>query len=188
MSVLPSMIDRNAHCNTCNDAKCLYKQCNISTSIYNMKWVQFNSVSESCLTPGLDRSTPGFPVHHQLPWFAQIHVHWVGEVMSNSSRPHGLQPTSLLHPWDFPGKSTGVSYHCHLRKRSLVLPILLFSSISLHWSVRKGFLSLLAILWNSAFKWTYLSFSPLLFTFLVTVICKAPQPAVSLFCFTLSWG
>ena len=23
------------------------------------------------------------------------------------SRPHGLQPTRLLRPWDFPGKSTG---------------------------------------------------------------------------------
>ena len=38
-------------------------------------------------------------------------------------------------------------------KRSLVFPILLFSSVSLHWSLRKVFLSLLAILWNSAFKW-----------------------------------
>ena len=47
-------------------------------------------------------------------------------------------------------------------KRSLVFPILLFSSIYLHWSLRKTFLSLLAILWNSAFKWEYLSFSPLL--------------------------
>ena len=28
--------------------------------------------------------------------------------MSDSSRPHGLQPTRLLRPWDFPGKSTGV--------------------------------------------------------------------------------
>ena len=26
----------------------------------------------------------------------------------------GLQPTRLLHPWDFPGKSTGVSCHCLL--------------------------------------------------------------------------
>ena len=26
--------------------------------------------------------------------------------------PHGLQPTRLLHPWDFPGKSTGVGCHC----------------------------------------------------------------------------
>ena len=46
-------------------------------------------------------------------------------------------------------------------KRSLVFPILLFSSISLHWSLMKAFLSLLAILWNSAFRWVYLSFSPL---------------------------
>ena len=38
-------------------------------------------------------------------------------------------------------------------KRSVVFPILLFSSISLHWSLRKAFFSLLAILWNSAFKW-----------------------------------
>ena len=48
-------------------------------------------------------------------------------------------------------------------KRSLVFPILLFSSISLHWSLRKAFLSLLAILWNSALRCFYLSFSALLF-------------------------
>ena len=46
-------------------------------------------------------------------------------------------------------------------KRSLVFPILLFSSISLHWLLRKAFLSLLAILWNSAFTWVFFSFSPL---------------------------
>ena len=45
----------------------------------------------------------------------------------------------------------------------LVFPFLLFSSISLHWSLRKAFLSLLGILWNSAFKWVYLSFSPFAF-------------------------
>ena len=40
--------------------------------------------------------------------------------------------------------------------------------------LRKAFLSLLAILWSSAFKWVYLSFSPLLFTSLLfTAICKA---------------
>ena len=31
--------------------------------------------------------------------------------MSNSLRPHGLWPTWLLHPWDFPGKNTGVGCH-----------------------------------------------------------------------------
>ena len=52
----------------------------------------------------------------------------------------------------------------HFLKRSLVLPVLLFSSVSLPWSLRKAFLPLLAILWNSAFRWIYLSFSPLPFT------------------------
>ena len=59
-------------------------------------------------------------------------------------------------------------------KRSLVFPILLFSSISLHWLLRKAFLSLPVILWNSEFKWEYLSFSPSLFaSLLFTAICKA---------------
>ena len=32
-------------------------------------------------------------------------------VVSDSVRPHGLQPTRLLHPWDSPGKNTGVGCH-----------------------------------------------------------------------------
>ena len=47
-----------------------------------------------------------------LPFPSPMHesekLKWSCSVMSNSSRPHGLQPTRLLHPWDFPGKSTGV--------------------------------------------------------------------------------
>ena len=35
----------------------------------------------------------------------------VTAVMSDSVRPHGLQPTRLLHPWDSPGKNTGVGCH-----------------------------------------------------------------------------
>ena len=59
-------------------------------------------------------------------------------------------------------------------KRSLVVPILLFSSISLHWSLRKAFLSFLDILWSSTFKWVYLSFCPLPFTSILSIaICKA---------------
>ena len=42
--------------------------------------------------------------------------------MSDSSQPHGLQPTRLLHPWDFPGKSTGVGCHCLLKSRDITLP------------------------------------------------------------------
>ena len=59
-------------------------------------------------------------------------------------------------------------------KRYLVFLILLFSSVSLHWSLRKAFFSLLDILWNSAFRWVYLYFSPLSFTSLLfSAICKA---------------
>ena len=36
------------------------------------------------------------------------------ESVSDSSRSHGLEPTRLLCPWDFPGKSTGVGCHCHI--------------------------------------------------------------------------
>ena len=39
---------------------------------------------------------------------------WSRSFVSYSSRPHGLQPTRLLHTWDFPGKSTGVSCQCLL--------------------------------------------------------------------------
>ena len=74
-------------------------------------------------------------------------------------------------------------------KRSLVFPILLFSSISLHWSLRKAFLSLLAILWNSALKWEYLSFSPLPFTSLLfSAISKASSDNRFAFLHFFSFG
>ena len=49
------------------------------------------------------------PMHESEKW------KWSRSVMSDSSRAHGLQPTRLLCPWDFPGKSTGVGCHCLLR-------------------------------------------------------------------------
>ena len=74
-------------------------------------------------------------------------------------------------------------------KRSLVFPILLFSSISLHWSLRKAFSSLLAVLWNSAFKWIYFSFSPLLFaSLLFSAICKASLDSHFVFLHFFSLG
>ena len=40
---------------------------------------------------------------------------WSHSVVSDSLQPHGLQPTRLLCPWDFLGKSTGVGCHCLLQ-------------------------------------------------------------------------
>ena len=54
--------------------------------------VQFSSVTQSCptLCDPMGCSIPGLPVHHQLPEFTQIHVHWVSDA---------IQPShSLLSP------------------------------------------------------------------------------------------
>ena len=70
-------------------------------------------------------------------------------------------------------RTISVLYGAHLgMKCSLRIPILSFSSISFHLSLRKAFLSLLAILWNSAFKWVYISFSPLPLTSLLFLPCS----------------
>ena len=67
-------------------------------------------------------------------------------------------------------------------KRSLVFSILLFSCISLHWLLgRLSYFSL--ILWNSAFRWVYLFFSPLPFTFLSQLFVRPPQVTIFLFAF-----
>ena len=50
---------------------------------------QFSSVAQSCLTfcDAMNRSTPGLPVHHQLPEFTKTHVHRVRDA---------IQPSHLL--------------------------------------------------------------------------------------------
>ena len=68
-----------------------------------------------------------------LPFPSPLHESekWKGSrsVVSDSSQPHELQPTRLLHPWDPPGKSTGVGCHCLLRHRPWFYP----KSTSLTW-------------------------------------------------------
>ena len=50
------------------------------------KIIYFSVVTQSRLTLcyPMDCSTPGFPVHHQLPELAQTHVHWVGDAIHPS--------------------------------------------------------------------------------------------------------
>jgi len=64
------------------------------------------------------------PMHESEKW------KWSRSVVSDSSRPHGLQPTRLLRPWDFPGKSTGVGCHCLLHLLTWVLWISLPSALT----------------------------------------------------------
>ena len=81
---------------------------------------------QSCptLCDPIDGSPPGSPV----PRILQARtLEWVAISFSNAWKwkvkvkscptlrdPSGLQPTRFLHPWDFPGKSTGVGCHCLL--------------------------------------------------------------------------
>ena len=61
---------------------------------------QFSSVTQSYLTlcDSMDCSSPGFPVHHQLPELTQTHVHRVGDAIQPS---HPLS-SPLLLPSIFP--------------------------------------------------------------------------------------
>ena len=64
--------------------------------------VQFSSVAQSCLTlcDPMNRSTPGLPVHHQLPEFTQTHVHRVGDAIQPShplSSPSPPAPNPSQH-------------------------------------------------------------------------------------------
>ena len=63
----------------------------------NQLSVQFSSVAQSCptLCDPMNRSTPGLPVHHQLPEFTQTHVHRDGDAIQPS---HPLSSPSPLAP------------------------------------------------------------------------------------------
>ena len=67
--------------------------------IYN---IQFSSVNQLYLTlcNPMNRSTPGLPVHHQLPKFTQTHVHRVGDAIQPShplSSPSPPAPNPSQH-------------------------------------------------------------------------------------------
>ena len=53
---------------------------------------------------------------HQIIITLKWKKKWSHSVVSDSSRPHGLQPIRLFHPWDFPGKRTGVGCHFLLQR------------------------------------------------------------------------
>ena len=89
-----------------------------SIRLSNSANVQFEkmyccSVAKSCLTlwDPMDCSTPGFPILHYLPEYAQTHFRWVSEAIQPShplwtpspyALNHGLFPTSWLFTFRWP--------------------------------------------------------------------------------------
>ena len=110
--------------------------------LLQFSWVQ--SLSQ-CLTlcDPMNLSTPGLPVHHQLPEFTEAHVHWVSDAIQPShplSSPSPLDPNPSQHQ-SFPmsqlfawgGQSIGVS------ASALVLPMNTQDWCRLEWA---GWISL----------------------------------------------
>ena len=70
-------------------------------SLRDLCSVQFSSVAQSCptLCKPMNRSTPGLPVHHQLPEFTKTHVHRVHDailiLMPSPPAPNPSQHQSL---------------------------------------------------------------------------------------------
>ena len=65
-----------------------------------MSSVQFSSVTHSCLTlcDPMNCSMPGLPVHHQLPEFAQTHVHQVSDAIQPSHPLSSPSPPAPIPP------------------------------------------------------------------------------------------
>ena len=79
----------------------------LNSEILHRNDYQFSSITQSCLTlcDPMNRSTPGFPDHHQLPEFTQTHVHQVSDAIQPShplSSPSPPAPNPSQHQSLFP--------------------------------------------------------------------------------------
>ena len=87
------------HPNSCASSRWCHPTISSSAEEYS---VQFSSVAQSCptLCDPMKHSTPGLPVHHQLPEFTQVHVHRVGDAIQPShplSSPSPPAPNPSQH-------------------------------------------------------------------------------------------
>ena len=86
-------------------------------SRFSRAWLFVTSWSVACQPPpplGFSRQEHWSGLPFPSPMHESENWKWSRSVLSDSSRPHGLQPTRLLRPWDFPGKSPGVGHQCLL--------------------------------------------------------------------------
>ena len=92
--------------------------------------IQFSSVAQLCLTlyDPMNRSTPGLPVHHQLPEFTQTNIHQVSDA---------IQPSHpLLFP--FPPATNPLTIRVFSNESTLSIRWPKYWSFSLNISPSKG--------------------------------------------------
>ena len=79
----------------------------VRIKIFNLVFssVQYSSVTQSCptLCDPMNRSTPGLPVHHQLPEFTQTHIYRVSDA---------IQPSHPLSSPSPPAPSVSNALYC----------------------------------------------------------------------------
>ena len=123
------------------------KRWNLEPITQNEVGQKFRSVARSGLTlcDPMDCSTPGFPVHHQLPELTQVHVHWVSDAIQPSHPLPSPSPSvfkSFPASGSFPmsqffasgGQSIGVSASASVLPMNIQdwFPLGLFSLFFLH--------------------------------------------------------
>ena len=76
--------------------------------LFSKALVYKGSLQSTC-----NKGSKELSIKFAAPICRNYHIAWVLSlsVMSNSLQLHGLQPTRLHHPWNFPGKNTGVGSH-----------------------------------------------------------------------------
>ena len=94
------------------------------------------------------------------PTLTSIHDYW---------KNHSFDYMDLC----WPKNASAFLIHCLIFLRPQVFPIILFFSISLHCSLKKAFLYLLAILWNSIFRWYIFPFPLCLYFSSFSAVFKA---------------
>ena len=69
---------------------------------------RFSSVTQLCLNlcDPMNHSTPGLPVHHQLPEFTQTHVHQVSDAIQPSHPLSSPSPPASSCPQSFPASGS----------------------------------------------------------------------------------
>ena len=118
--------------------------------------VQFSSVAQSCptLRDPMNRSTPGLPVHHQLPEFTQTHVHRVSDAIQpshplSSPSPPNLQSLPASGSFQMSKFFISGSQSIGISPSTSVLPMNIQDWFPIGWS---GWISLLSKRCSTAFS------------------------------------
>ena len=113
-------------------------------TVFPTTMFQSSSVTQSCptLCEPMNCSTPGLPVHHQLPEFTQTHVHRVSDAIypaiSSSVIPFSSCPQSLPASGSFPVSQLCMRWPKYWSFSFCIYYIYLLSNWNIHYTAPKS--------------------------------------------------